>query len=209
MPIEPNLFLLFIVAGTTAAVLPGPSVLYVVSQSLYGGFKKTLPSIFGLITGTIFLGLLIIIGHNLIVKSLVSEFAYFVKVVACSGLVYMGLKRIFLKNKTFKINRDSKLMHTGKKDYAMGLMTTLTSPKVLLFYLVFIPQFVNPMHSVLKQLVVLVSTQNVIKLLSLLGYSFLAKKISLFFQSEIRKELFNKISGSILIIAAIILFFIY
>ena len=95
------------------------------------------------------------------------------------------------------------------KDYVVGLATTLTSPKVMLFYLILIPQFISTAYPPFDQFFILVVTQNIIKLLSLLGYSLMARKAIEFFKSRYCEIKLNKISGGILIIIAVVLLFFY
>lgn len=206
LPLDIGRYTLFLITGSLAAILPGPSILYVVSQS-FSGLKKALPSILGLLTGTFILGLLIVIGHGPLLNTLY-KFAFFVKIFTCIGLAILGIKRFFLKEKlTFVESRTRN--STAKKDYSIGLVTTLTSPKVILFYLLVIPQFINPAYSEIYQLSILAITQFIIKVLALIGYALISKQIIIIFNKNGNMRMFNKISGGLLVIAALILFFIY
>ena len=99
LPINLNLYLLFLLTGLTAAILPGPSILYVVSQSIYLGFKRSLPSIFGLISGSILFGMAIIWWHEALLQAFY-KFQFPIKLLACGGLAFIGIKRSIACGKT-------------------------------------------------------------------------------------------------------------
>ncbi len=67
-----------------------------------------------------------------------------------------------------------------RKDFLDGFITSITNPKIALFYLLVIPQFIQPGKSITLQLLLLVFFQNIMKLISLVFYSNLANKVKLF-----------------------------
>ena len=67
-----------------------------------------------------------------------------VKYLGVAYLVYLGIKMIIEKNNTFDSNAQKIEQLDLRKIYRQGLITNVLNPKVALFFLAFMPQFVNP-----------------------------------------------------------------
>jgi len=132
----------FAVAATLLLLTPGPAVLYVVARSVEQGRIAGLASVFGITTGTLVHVLASTLGLSALLASSALAFAL-VKYAGAGYLIYMGVRRILTKNGTqaspLKLPRRS----LGRL-YRDGFIVNVLNPKTALFFLAFLPQFVDP-----------------------------------------------------------------
>ena len=204
--IDFKLYLLFILTGFIAAAAPGPSNLFAVSQSMVLGFRNAIPSTLGLLSGSIFYGIFTLLSTAFLLKKYAST-SHLIKIIGVAILLYLAIKKIFFNSRKLIIKEEIQ-KNTPWKDYMIGLITTLASPKVMLFYLVYIAAFISPKYPLYFQLSLLVTTQFLIKLLVLFSYSFMASKINQTLQSNGYVQITQKLSGILLFAIALFLLFI-
>jgi threonine/homoserine/homoserine lactone efflux protein len=138
-------FIVFLSAGLLLNISPGPDMIYVATQSSTQGRLAGIISSLGIGTGS----LLHIIATAIGLSALIfySSIAYeIVKWVGAIYLIYLGIKSI--KNADRKIdfqtntlNRDEEKLLTV---FRKGILVNVLNPQVALFFLAFLPQFVNP-----------------------------------------------------------------
>lgn len=141
-----NGFWLFVVSVFLLSVTPGPDMAYVVGQSLANGRRAGVISAAGVALGSCTHALFSVVGLTALIAA--SPFLFtVVKYAGAAYLVYLGCQLIrdsFRKkaadNGQSEIKRDATLYGLLSK----GFITTLTNPKVLLFFVSFFPQFVVP-----------------------------------------------------------------
>lgn len=133
----------FVIAGIFLNLTPGADTMYILTRSVAQGRKAGYYSVFGIITGAMLHTTFAALGLSVILAKSAMAFTI-VKYLGVAYLVYLGIKMIIEKNNVF----DSETHHLGqssfKKIYRQGIFTNLLNPKVALFYLAFMPQFINP-----------------------------------------------------------------
>ncbi len=133
--------MLFMAAALALNVTPGPSIAYVMSRSFGQGRTAGLVSAVGLGTGS----LLHAIGATLGLSAVVaySPMAYAViKYLGAAYLVYLGVG--LLRQRTVRV-ADAVLPRLSlSRVYCQGVLTEILNPKIALFFLSFLPQFVDP-----------------------------------------------------------------
>lgn len=139
----------FIIASALLTVMPGPDIVYVLVQGLTRGRKAALSVSFGLSSGLLVhtaaaaLGLSLIIAGSPILFSIV-------KYAGVAYLGYMGLAAFLQRNKGTEVVPDVKTGTTGADgvrfwaSYRTGVIMNLLNPKVILFFLAFLPHFLKP-----------------------------------------------------------------
>jgi threonine/homoserine/homoserine lactone efflux protein len=133
---------LFAVAATLLLLTPGPAVLYVVARSIEQGRVAGLASVFGITTGTLVHVLASTLGLSALLASSTLAFAA-VKYAGAGYLIYMGVRRIL--NQTDAPASQLKLPRRSLgRLYRDGFIVNLLNPKTGLFFLAFLPQFVEP-----------------------------------------------------------------
>lgn len=130
---------LFLVATITLALIPGPDMLYVLARSLGQGRNAGIVSALGVSVGLLVHTSAAALGLSALLMS--SAFAYSaVKYLGAVYLIYLGI-RIVLSKDTGSL---STLKQTSlKRIFSQGVITNVLNPKIALFFLAFLPQFVD------------------------------------------------------------------
>jgi len=137
MLISHSSLLLFITGAAILLVIPGPAVTYVVSRSIGHGRAAGLVSVLGIVTGTLCHVVAAALGISALLASSAVAFQF-----GAAYLVYLGIKTL-RRNDEQLVEAD-----TGETKpirlYGQGLLVNLLNPKTALFFLAFLPQFVDP-----------------------------------------------------------------
>ncbi len=156
----------FLLASVLLTLLPGPDILFVVVQSATQGVKRGIIFALGLCSGLVVhtsvvaLGLAVVIANSPIVF-------LGIKLGGALYLIYLGVISLKeLNSSVFETSTESRGM--VRKLYFRGVMMNLLNPKVTLFFLAFLPQFVEA------------GSKNIEWKLFLLGLVFIAQAISVF-----------------------------
>lgn len=129
--------LAFIGASVVLCFVPGPDNIFVLTQSAIRGWKVGILTTLGLCSGLIVHTSLVALGVSVIFQT--SELAFQgLKIIGACYLVYLAYRA----TRSTKIDlRDSD--EPNKSFYLTGVVMNITNPKVAIFFLVFLPQFVN------------------------------------------------------------------
>ena len=141
----------FITASVVLSLVPGPDNLFVMSNSALRGWKIGLYTTLGLCTGLIGHTILVAIGVSVIFQTSTIAFNG-LKIVGAFYLVYLAW--LSIQNKELNLGKASQ-NSSNKSYYLTGVVMNLTNPKVAIFFLVFLPQFVNSNNNVSSQIFLL------------------------------------------------------
>jgi threonine/homoserine/homoserine lactone efflux protein len=132
---------LFSLAAFALAVVPGPAVTYIVTQSVDKGRRAGLVSALGVATGGLVHVLAATIGLSALIASSATAFTV-VKLVGAAYLIVVGIRRILERDpeETQEASPPAPL----QKLYVQGVVVNVLNPKTALFFLAFLPQFVDP-----------------------------------------------------------------
>ncbi len=134
-------FVIFFAASWALIITPGPDIFYVITQGVAHGKKAGILSAVGVTLGILVHTLFAALGLAIILQT--SAIAFLIVKFAGAGyLIYLGIKSIIDRSQLLLNNR--KPPGTSKKIFIQGIMTNVLNPKVALFFLAFLPQFVNP-----------------------------------------------------------------
>jgi threonine/homoserine/homoserine lactone efflux protein len=133
-------FILFVIATAIMNATPGPDMMYAVSNAIHHGPKGGVASALGIGAGCIVHTLAAVLGVSALLAVSATAFTI-VKWLGAVFLVYLGVKMIVSgRNASF----DVVAMKCGKRLFWQGAATNVLNPKVALFFLSFLPQFVDP-----------------------------------------------------------------
>jgi threonine/homoserine/homoserine lactone efflux protein len=138
---DPSKLALFVAASLTLAAIPGPAVLYVVSQSVAQGRAAGVVSALGVATGGLVQVLAAAAGISSVLVSSASAFDV-VKYVGAAYLIYLGVRRILERDEPHE--RVERAPRTLARLYRRGVVVNVLNPKTALFFFAFLPQFVDP-----------------------------------------------------------------
>lgn len=132
----------FVTASVVLSLVPGPDNIFVMTNSALKGWKVGFYITIGLCTGLIGHTILVAIGVSVIFQTSLVAFNG-LKIIGACYLVYLGW--LSLQSKELKIGSTAS-ENANKSYFVTGVVMNLTNPKVALFFLVFLPQFVNPIN---------------------------------------------------------------
>ncbi|TRY33767.1 LysE family translocator [Aliiglaciecola sp. M165] len=191
--------LAFSLAAALLSISPGPSNLYIMARTMASGHKSGVAAAGGMAVGSVIYVLATALGLAAIFKY--SPTAYTLLKLAGAGyLIYLGIHAI-LASRNANIDSPKVKVMTNDKVFKQSILVELTNPKTALFFLAFLPQFVNPeVGSVALQLVILGLVYALIAFCSDLFVAFMSGQIGKWLAHH---PLFikwqDRISGSILI----------
>ena len=154
----------FITASVVLSLVPGPDNLFVMSHSALKGWRIGFYITLGLCTGLIGHTVLVAIGVSVIFQTSAIAFNG-LKIIGACYLLYLAW--LSVQNKELNLGGTDK-DSTNRSYYLTGVIMNLTNPKVALFFLVFLPQFVNT------------SNDNVSIQICLLGLLFILSALCVF-----------------------------
>ena len=140
MIISPSSLLLFITGAAILLVIPGPAILYIVSTSIAHGRSAGFVSVLGVVTGTLIHVAAATVGLSAILASSALAFQC-VKYVGAAYIIYLGIRTLR--------SGDTPLLDAANGDknlsriFGQGVLVNLLNPKTILFFLAFLPQFVE------------------------------------------------------------------
>jgi threonine/homoserine/homoserine lactone efflux protein len=141
MLISHSSLLLFVTGAALLLVVPGPAVTYVISRSIGHGRAAGLVSVLGIVVGTLLHVTAATLGLSALLASSVLAFQ-FIKYLGAAYLIYLGIRTLR--------RDDSQLLQAASSErrllriFAQGVLVNLLNPKTALFFLAFLPQFVDP-----------------------------------------------------------------
>jgi threonine/homoserine/homoserine lactone efflux protein len=134
-------FFLFLTAAMMLAIAPGPGMLYVLARSLAGGKREGVLSAFGTFLGGMVHVIAAALGVSIILAKSAAAFAT-VKYVGAAYLCFLGV-RMILDARREKTANVFDVSPSARNPLWQGVATEVFNPKTALFFLSFIPQFVN------------------------------------------------------------------
>ena len=130
------------ISGILLNLTPGQDTLYIVGRSVSQGRRAGLLSVLGIVTGCVIHTFAAALGLSALLATSAHAFAI-VKIAGAAYLAYLGLR--LLLEPVQPVGAAAEFAH--ESDWAIfraGLLTNLLNPKVALFFMAFLPQFVAP-----------------------------------------------------------------
>jgi threonine/homoserine/homoserine lactone efflux protein len=131
---------LFCLASVALAVVPGPAVTYIVTQSVDKGRRAGLVSALGVASGGLVHVAAAAVGLSALIASSATAFTT-VKLVGAAYLIVVGIRRILSRDEAAEVVTEPT---PHRQLYVQGVIVNVLNPKTALFFLAFLPQFVDP-----------------------------------------------------------------
>ena len=131
---------LFVVAALVLLITPGPAVLYIVTRSIDQGRRAGLVSMLGVHVGTLVHVAAAAVGLSAVLVASATAFTA-VKWLGAAYLVYLGVRRILDRTVTGSV--ESGRPRRLRRAFLDGVVVNTLNPKTSLFFLAFLPQFVD------------------------------------------------------------------
>jgi threonine/homoserine/homoserine lactone efflux protein len=171
MPIQPELLLPFLLASMLVTVVPGADMALVTRQVLVGGPRLAYRTIAGNLTGLLVHGFALAVGLSALIVASATAYTT-VKLAGAAYLIWLGVQTI----RTSKQVQPAAPITAPRHAFLQGLLSTVLNPKPALFFLTFLPQFVDPDRAVLAQTLTLAAVHVVVGLIWLTTYAHLVDR---------------------------------
>ena len=181
---------------------PGPGTLTIVSRALSSGFKHAIFMSLGMALGDIIFLLLAIFGLNIVAQTFSTLFII-IKVLGGAYLIYLGLKIFMAKTSHFSTNSQKNSSLT--REFLSGLFISLSNPKVIAFYVGFLPTFVDLSKLTHKDILLLVFLILSILLTVLTAYAYFANRAKEIIKKPKTQNIMNRFAGSIMMLVGVFL----
>jgi len=139
-------FIVFLTTGILLNLYPGPDSMYIIARSISQGRRAGIFALLGISSGSLFHTLIGSVGLSAIILSSAHAFQI-LKYVGASYLLLQAILMIKESNSQKNINSQTLHKKSLVKIYRQGALTNILNPKVALFFLALLPQFISPMSS--------------------------------------------------------------
>lgn len=191
-------WLAFATASAVMVLIPGPTILLVVSYALGQGWRAALPLAAGVTLGDFTAMTLSLLGIGALLQASATVFTA-LKWIGAAYLVYLGIK-LFRSVPKLEARAEATPASAWRM-LAHAWLVTALNPKSLTFFLAFVPQFIDPARNYLTQVLVFEATFLVLASLNAFGYALAASRARTLFENPVQLRRFNR-GGGVLLIGA-------
>ena len=135
-------FGLFLAAGILLNLTPGPDTAYILGRSIAQGREAGIASALGICVGSIFHSCAAALGLSAILATTAVAFAA-IKLLGAAYLIFLGIKMLLDRRRQLSLPSNFR-RRTTIAAFRQGVFTNVLNPKVALFFLAFLPQFIDP-----------------------------------------------------------------
>jgi threonine/homoserine/homoserine lactone efflux protein len=197
MPIAPDLLLPFLLASILVTVVPGADMALVTRQVLVGGQSLARRTIAGNLTGILVHGVALAAGLSALIVASATAYTT-VKLAGAVYLVWLGVQAIRSARRPAPAVDLSGA--APRRAFLAGLISTVLNPKPALFFLTFLPQFVDPGRgAVLPQTLTLAGIHVVVGLVWLTFYAYLVDRARAALTAPRVKAWLERSTGALLV----------
>lgn len=133
----------FLLTGILLNITPGNDTIFILSKSIGQGKKAGIVSALGIGTGSFIHTILAALGLSLIIAKSILLFNI-IKYAGATYIIYIGIKMFLDKNQLNTDISDKNEAVNYRKIYRDAIITNVLNPKVALFFIAFLPQFIDP-----------------------------------------------------------------
>lgn len=189
-----ELWLSFVLASFLVIASPGPAVALLVTTGINQGRKAALAMLPGFFLGDLVAMSLSFAGVGALLMAS-AELFFLVKWLGVLYLFYLGIK---MWRESGQLNDLEASGANVKQGTAKAFWVTLLNPKSILFFMAFMPQFINQTQSLVPQLAILFTTFLLLGVMSDLGYTLLSTTSRQLMTAKFRRLLHRCGAGSLI-----------
>ena len=190
----------FVAASAILVLIPGPTVLLVVSYALGQGWRTALPMAVGVALGDFTAMTFSMLGVGALLAASAGLFTL-LKWIGAAYLVWLGVK-LWRAGGSLEVTPKEEKTAAARM-LAHAWLVTALNPKGITFFVAFLPQFLDPKGDVVTQMLIFGATFLTLAFANAFGYALVASKARKVVRSERAISIFNKVGGSLLIGAGI------
>lgn len=193
-------WLAFVTASSILLMIPGPTILLVVSYALGQGWRSAFPMSVGVALGDFTAMTLSMLGIGALLAASATIFTL-LKWAGAAYLIYLGIK-LFRSGGAFGAEPRTDAASSTKLVAHAWLVTAL-NPKSIIFFVAFLPQFLDRGADFLTQMLIFEATFLTLAFTNALGYALAAARARDLVSSPRALRLFNRAGGSLLVGAGV------
>lgn len=188
-------WLSFAMIALFVTLTPGPAVIMALSNSITHGPARAMVGSLGNALGLIVVATAVTAGLGAVLVASASAFLV-LKIAGAGYLVYLGIKQWRSARSAFDALADvPKAVSTGSL-FIKGISVALTNPKAILFFIAFLPQFIQPGTFQVEQTGVLIVTFAGCSVVAHIFYALLAQTLKRHLNSARRRQNVNRVFGA-------------
>jgi len=194
-------FYLFLVMCILLIILPGPDTAIATRNTLTIGRTGGLKTILGTCCALLIHTTAAVVGLSAIIVKSAVLFSIF-KYVGAVYLIYLGIKTLWAlrnKNESVATEMAAENKYESKSCFKQGFLTNILNPKVAVFFLTFLPQFVDAGSNSFLPFLLMGITYTVLTAIWFLFYIYLLNQISTFMKKPKTQTIFEGVTGTVLI----------
>jgi len=191
----------FVLAATIVLVMPGPTILLVISQAISHGRKAVIPLVAGVTLGDFTAMTLSLLGLGAVLSASSALFSA-LKWIGAVYLIYLGIKLWRLDPEKHDI-RFSAARTSNRSLFKNAFFVTALNPKSIAFFVAFLPQFISSQSETFPQCLLLGATFLFLAALNSALYAVFAGQLRDKLQNSTVRRWLNRGGGSVLICAGL------
>lgn len=196
-----EIWMTYIIATSLILVMPGPTIILVVSQAISHGRQSVIPLVAGVVFGDFTAMTLSLLGLGAIMSTSATLFTC-LKMIGALYLFYLGIS-LWRKQPQPKRSTARKGDISGTSLFKSSYIVTALNPKTIAFFVAFLPQFVDHQTPAFWQLFLLGATFLLLALINAALYAIFASQLREVMEKPQLRRWFNRFGGSALIGAGI------
>lgn len=195
-----EVWLAFVAASAILLVIPGPTILLVVSYALGQGWRAALPTSIGVALGDFTAMTLSMLGIGALLAASATLFTV-LKLIGAAYLIWLGLKLWRAGGALDAAPRTDVVSSLRMAGHAW--LVTALNPKSITFFVAFLPQFLDRTASFLPQMLIFETTFLVLAFLNAIGYGLVASRARGLVRNSRAIRVFNRVGGGLLMGAGV------
>ena len=192
----------FFLASTVFVLIPGPTVMLVISQALSSGKRSVIPLAAGVGLGDLLAMSLSFAGIGAVLATSALLFST-LKWIGAAYLLYLGVKTWNAPVSVEEGKGNCQERSSGAQ-FASAFLTTALNPKSIIFFIAFLPQFVSHASPALPQFLLLGSTYLILGMLNAAFYAVFGGRLRSLLKTPRAIKCFNRVGGSVMIGAGLL-----
>lgn len=192
----------YLIAITLLTLTPGVDTMLVIRNTARGGWRDGAISSFGICSGLFVHAAISAVGISFILLQAAWAFSV-LKLAGAGYLIWLGLTswRKVLRQEAFKIDNGGKTTEqlVIGRSLREGFLSNVLNPKTAIFYMAFLPQFINPVHSALIQSLFLAGLHFIIAMIWQCLLALMVKQLKVWLQRPRVSQIFDGVTGTVMI----------
>lgn len=195
-------YLLFLTMSLLLVILPGPDTTLVIQSAVVSGKKNGLLTVFGSVSGVLVHTTAAVLGLSAIIVKSALLFSI-LKYIGAIYLIYLGVMSFIAIKNGNNHNEAVQPKKAQKSFFLQGFTTNASNPKVAVFFLTFLPQFITSKEQALFQFLIMGLSYALITILWLILLVFLVSTISGWLRKPTVQNMIHGCTGAVLMVFGI------